>query len=579
MVLNSLNNRAELAESQRQLGRAEQLYQQALKLAQALLGPEHPKVADSLTGLGNTYYDQGRFADAETMLKRALAIRVAALGSSHPEVAASLNNLAALYGLQRRYGEAEPLYQEAIAIGERALGREHPQVADSLCNLAQMYIEQGRLKEAEPLLQRSRDIKTRRLPAGHPDLAIQLNNLAILHYRAARYDEAARLLEESLAIRQQAFGDGHPVTAVTLNNLAYVRYRQGELATARRLIDRTLAVHQSSQHPPMHVANSHYLRSGILWELNEREAAVADLEQALGMYEQQRGSGSGGETERAELFGGFAPAFERMIGWQIELGNVAQALAAAERARCRSLVDQLQLQGVDLLAGVPAAQAAALREQEARCRQRVAELERQLKSVGGQAEMTEAERRERLLKLVDELDAARHAVVAVHRDICNVSPAYRLAVGSKFEPVPLATLQQCLSKHRATLLHYVVGSQAGHVFVVPVGGPSPRGGTDHRARTGQGPGLPAGPADRGTPGRSPHGGGEDVVRVAFRPDDRRQGDRPFGPALDAPGPGAGTRSADQRQVRAADRGAGRRPGAVAFRVTRGSAPASSPNTC
>ena len=470
LVCDSLNSRASLCESQRQPQRAEEFYQQALRLGEQIYGPNHPKLADTLSGLGRTYFSMGRYADAELLIKRALAIRTAALGSSHPDVAACLNDLAALCTEQSRYQEAEPLYREAIAIGQQILGREHAQVGETLGNLAWMYLEQGRLSEALLLMQQAFAIRTRILPAGHIDLASLQNNMAVSCFRAGKYDKAADLLQTSLDTYQRVLGDHHPAVALTLNNLAYVEKEMGNLSRAKQLVDRAIALCKATRTPPMHLANSHYLRAELLWRANQRDAALADLEQALGMYEQQRGSGTGGETERANLFGRFSPAFERMIGWQIEQGAIARALSAAERARSRSLVDQLQLQGVDLLAGVPEPEAMALRKRDAECRLRLAELERQLQVVGAQPQLAESERRQRLLRLVDELDAARGAVIAVYRDVRTASPAYRLAVGAKFEPVPLDQLQAWLAHDKAILLEYALGQQAGYLFVVPAEG-------------------------------------------------------------------------------------------------------------
>ncbi len=70
----------------------------------------------------------GHYSDAEPLLIRALKINEEALGPEHPKVAQSLNNLAVLYNAQGKYAEAEPLYKWALLIAEKALGPEHPNV-------------------------------------------------------------------------------------------------------------------------------------------------------------------------------------------------------------------------------------------------------------------------------------------------------------------------------------------------------------------------------------------------------------------------------------------------------------------
>ena len=88
---------------------------------------------------------QGRYEKAEPLYQRALEIREAQLGPEHPDVATSLNNLAELYRLQGRYEEAEPLYQRALGIFEAQLGPEHPNTVTVRENLEtlQQAIEGG----------------------------------------------------------------------------------------------------------------------------------------------------------------------------------------------------------------------------------------------------------------------------------------------------------------------------------------------------------------------------------------------------------------------------------------------------
>ena len=56
----------------------------------------------------------GEYAKAEPLLQEALRICQKVLGPEHPATATSLNNLAALYQDMGEYAKAEPLYQEAL---------------------------------------------------------------------------------------------------------------------------------------------------------------------------------------------------------------------------------------------------------------------------------------------------------------------------------------------------------------------------------------------------------------------------------------------------------------------------------
>ena len=102
---------------------------------------------------------QGDYAGARPLYERALRIDEAALGPTHPDVATSLNNLAVLLRAQGDYAGARPLYERALRIKEAALGPTHPSVATSLNNLAELLMAQGDYAGARPLYERARRVQ------------------------------------------------------------------------------------------------------------------------------------------------------------------------------------------------------------------------------------------------------------------------------------------------------------------------------------------------------------------------------------------------------------------------------------
>ena len=85
----------------------------------------------------------GEYPKAEPLLQEALRIRQKVLGPEHPDTALSLNNLGGLYRVMGQYDKAEPLFQEALRIRQKVLGPEHPDTATSLNNLAELYHDMG----------------------------------------------------------------------------------------------------------------------------------------------------------------------------------------------------------------------------------------------------------------------------------------------------------------------------------------------------------------------------------------------------------------------------------------------------
>ncbi len=72
---------------------AARLTERALKIKEAVYGPEHPEVARTLTNLGIVQQRLGEFEAARATQQRALAIKEAVYGPEHPQLASTLTNL------------------------------------------------------------------------------------------------------------------------------------------------------------------------------------------------------------------------------------------------------------------------------------------------------------------------------------------------------------------------------------------------------------------------------------------------------------------------------------------------------
>ena len=196
----SLNNLAELYESQGRYNDAEPLYLQSLDIRKRQLGNDHLDVAQSLNNLAELYESQGRYNDAEPLYLLSLDIRKRQLGNDHPDVASSLNNLALLYKSQGKYNEAEPLYQQALALYQKHLGNDHPAVAQSFNNLALLYKSQGKYNEAEPLFLHALAMLERLLGTNHPNTITVRNNLQLLQQQLIPRPFYIGLLNNLLAV-------------------------------------------------------------------------------------------------------------------------------------------------------------------------------------------------------------------------------------------------------------------------------------------------------------------------------------------------------------------------------------------
>jgi hypothetical protein len=65
------------------------MYQRALSIQEAALGPNHPNVAAALNNLADLLRQQGEHAEAKALMRRARAIHEATRGKAHPHTAAT----------------------------------------------------------------------------------------------------------------------------------------------------------------------------------------------------------------------------------------------------------------------------------------------------------------------------------------------------------------------------------------------------------------------------------------------------------------------------------------------------------
>jgi tetratricopeptide (TPR) repeat protein len=282
----ALNNLAELYQLQGDFSNAEMLIRHAIKITEETQGRDHPDVASSLFRLAELYNARGNFPEAATLFDHSLKIKEKYLGREHPEVAASLQNLAELYNARGNFAEAEPLFKRALGIMEKALGQEHPDIARDLEKLADMYVLQGNYAEAEPLFQRALEIMEKELGHEHLEVAAELDDLAGLYVLQGNYSEAQLLFGRALEIREKTLGPEHASVTASMNVLAELFYSQGKYAEAEPLFKRSLEFKEQalgSEHPDV-VAYLHNL-AGLYSSLEKYDQAESLFKRALNIQE------------------------------------------------------------------------------------------------------------------------------------------------------------------------------------------------------------------------------------------------------------------------------------------------------
>ncbi len=133
---------------------AEPYYLQALERREKLLGPEHPDVAESLTGLGDLWKERGQPGKALSYLARSLEIYTRKAPGTLSWAMTEGDMADCLRGLGR-YDEALAHARAGLNVLEARLGRDHAYVAMLLIIWGDIELERGRAAEAVAPLERA----------------------------------------------------------------------------------------------------------------------------------------------------------------------------------------------------------------------------------------------------------------------------------------------------------------------------------------------------------------------------------------------------------------------------------------
>jgi tetratricopeptide (TPR) repeat protein len=123
----------------------------AVRVAEASNGPEHPATAMKIRNLALALNDAGYSRQAEHYALQAIAILESRFGADDVSLVPALNVLTEAYAAQGRFTEAARAGMRAVAIGPEA----GPHYAVALHNVAAVLERQGKRRQAVDYYARS----------------------------------------------------------------------------------------------------------------------------------------------------------------------------------------------------------------------------------------------------------------------------------------------------------------------------------------------------------------------------------------------------------------------------------------
>jgi len=200
-----------------------------------------------LTNLAGVALATGSYDEAGVLYERALELVRAALGPEHLNVGRGLANIGVVAFSRGSFAEARPVFEQALAILEDALGPQHPDLAIVLGNLGAVAFEEGDYPKALATYERVFAIESAALPPTHPRLAASLDNLALVHNAIGAPDEAFALQERAIALWKGVVDARHPSLALSYYNLGAIELARGRTSEAQQAYEQAVEIYQTSE--------------------------------------------------------------------------------------------------------------------------------------------------------------------------------------------------------------------------------------------------------------------------------------------------------------------------------------------
>jgi tetratricopeptide (TPR) repeat protein len=199
----------------------------AIRIDEAIHGPEHPGLSASINNLGMILKVTGDLEGARSCYERALRLDEQAHGPDDPQVARGLNNLGLLLEKMGELEAAKEQIGRALAINEQALGPDHPEVATCVSSLGHVLESMGDLDQARCLYERALAIDEASFGPEHPRVGIRVNNLGHVLESAGDLDSAVGRYGRAVRIFKAALGDDHKWTQKAIENFQRIEERLG----------------------------------------------------------------------------------------------------------------------------------------------------------------------------------------------------------------------------------------------------------------------------------------------------------------------------------------------------------------
>ena len=410
------------------------------------------KVARVLLGEGRVHLEMGDFEQALAETRRALAISQA-IGLKEETINA-LNTSGGIFMAQGLSDRAMEYRQQALAVA----GNDVAWQVYLFHNIANVYARRGERDKA--IVWMSKSLAAAEQVGDRPNFAAGLQELGNFHLQAGKFDLAETELRRALKIDEE-IGDKRRQTGSLCGLGELLRQRGDEPSRREALADarRAAALARETGERPG-IWRSCTLEGELQLAAHEPALAREAFEESIAAIEDTRGRLAADDVGATAFLEDKMDPYDGMVALLTQAGQPMQALAMAERAKARVLVDLLSGPHVDLTRAMTDAERVAARQSA----DRIADLNRQIAAAKG----TDAATRPALLtELNAQLASARRACEDAEEDFFIAHPELRRRRPAHGDgSLSDAELAGLLADGKTTVLEYVVAADATFLFTV-----------------------------------------------------------------------------------------------------------------
>lgn len=445
-VSGALTNLGLLYQSQGNYSQAIEAYTRSLKLTEEM--GLKPVTTLTLIYLGNVYSLQSNNIQALVAYRKSLAISEEA--DDKDSQAQVLSSIGQLHESQGNYAQATEFYQRSLRLSQEIGSKVN--VADALKNIGDVYYAQGDYMQALEYFQRSRRLNEE--VGNRPGISQVLNNIGDAYSARGNYKQAMPIYQEGLRLGEE-LGTRADI-ASTLASIGRLHLIEGSYDKAIDSAKRSANQASEIGNPELFWQAS--LLAGKAYRaLSQLDKARQSFNDAITTIEKVRAQVAGSEKDRSHFFSGKIEPYYAMVDLLVEQNKIAEALAYAERAKSRALLDVLRSGKLN----VTKAMSREEEENERRLSEKLVSLNAQIYH----ERMRQSPNQARLGELDARLQKARLEYDAFQTTLYGTHPELKAQRG-EMQPLSLSDAIQLMPDARMAILEFVVLDDKTHLFVL-----------------------------------------------------------------------------------------------------------------